>query len=83
MEAVTAVAEESERSHGDHYLLTTRQAAAWIGISEHRFRELSNSKYHPIPYIQLIAGGYRYYTVEILKEYLSSLIIREEPLYAK
>lgn len=77
-----ATGEEKELasiSEDEPLLLTTRQAAKYLGINEERVRELTAQKRHPLPAIWLPRAKYPRYTKEILKEYVCSLAVAGIP----
>lgn len=60
------------------YLLTTRQAAEYIGVGENMIRDLSRRKYNPLPHINIPGCQYPKYTRELLTDYFSSLAVDTE-----
>lgn len=60
------------------YLLTTRQAAAYVGVGENVIRDLSRRKYNPLPHINIPGCRYPKYTRELLTDYFSSLAVDTE-----
>lgn len=54
-------------------LLSTRQAARYLGIGEEKVRELTAQKRNPLPAIWLPRAKFPLYTKEILKEYVCSI----------
>ena len=60
------------------YLLTTRQAAAYVGVGENVIRNLSRRKYNPLPHINIPGCQYPKYTRELLTDYFSSLAVDAE-----
>lgn len=60
------------------YLLTTRQAAAYVGVGENVIRDLSRRKYNPLPHINIPGCQYPKYTRELLTDYFSSLTVDTE-----
>lgn len=58
-----------------HLLLTTRQAARYIGIGEDRVRELTEQAHNPLPVIYLPRARYPYYTKELIDKYFMSLAV--------
>lgn len=63
----------NERNEGEPLLLTTRQAAAYLGIGEEKVRELTAQKRNPLPVIWLPNFRYPLYTKETLNEYMHKL----------
>lgn len=60
------------------YLLTTRQAAAYVGVGENMIRDLTRRKYNPLPHINIPGCQYPKYTRELLTDYFSSLAVDTE-----
>lgn len=60
------------------YLLTTRQAAEYIGVGENMIRDLTRRKYNPLPHINIPGCQYPKYTRELLTDYFSSLAVDTE-----
>lgn len=60
-------------------LLSTRQAAKYLGVGEEKVRELTAQKRNPLPAIWLPRAKFPLYTKEILKEYVCSLAIAGTP----
>lgn len=60
------------------YLLTTRQAAAYVGVGENVIRNLSRRKYNPLPHINIPGCRFPKYTRELLTDYFSSLAVDAE-----
>lgn len=60
------------------YLLTTRQAAAYVGVGENVIRDLSRRKYNPLPHINVPGCRFPKYTRELLTDYFSSLAVDTE-----
>lgn len=56
-------------------LLTTRQAAKFLGIGEERVRELSALERNPLPAIWLAGSHYPLYTKELLRNYINGLAV--------
>lgn len=61
-----------------NYLLTTRQAAEYIGVGENMIRDLSRRKYNPLPYINVPGCKYPKYTKELITEYFNSFVVNTE-----
>ncbi len=71
-----AIEEEEEMtsvSDDEPLLLSTRQAAHYLGIGEEKVRELTAQKRNPLPAIWLPRAKFPLYTKEILKEYVCSI----------
>ena len=64
---------ESNTHEEEPLLLSTRQAAKYLGIGEERVRELSALKRNPLPAIWLAGSKYPLYTKELLREYVHGL----------
>lgn len=60
------------------YLLTTRQAAAYVGVGENVIRDLTRRKYNPLPHINVPGCRFPKYTRELLTDYFSSLAVDAE-----
>ncbi|ERL15472.1 DNA-binding protein [Atopobium sp. BV3Ac4] len=56
-------------------LITTRQAARYLGIGEEKIRELTEQKYNPLPCVRLPNAKYPYYTKETLYAYIQKLAL--------
>lgn len=54
-------------------LMTTREAAKYIGISEHRFREIASMKDSPIPSLYLPHLKFPKYSRESLDRYVDDI----------
>lgn len=60
------------------YLLTTRQAAEYIGVGENMIRDLSRRKYNPLPHLNVPGCKYPKYTKELLTKYFNSFVVNTE-----
>lgn len=60
------------------YLLTTRQAAAYMGVGENMIRDLSRRKYNPLPHLNVPGCKYPKYTKELLTKYFNSFVVNTE-----
>ena len=60
------------------YLLTTRQAAAYVGVGENVIRDLTRRKCNPLPHINVPGCRFPKYTRELLTDYFSSLAVDTE-----
>ncbi|WP_308805751.1 DNA-binding protein [Atopobium minutum] len=56
-------------------LITTRQAARYLGIGEEKVRELTEQRYNPLPCVRLPNAKYPYYTKETLYAYIQKLAL--------
>ncbi len=56
-------------------LITTREAARYLGIGEEKVRELAAQKRNPLPCIRLPNSKYPYYTKETLYAYMQKLAL--------
>lgn len=54
------------------YLLTTRQAAKFLGVGETLIRILMSRKHNPLPYLNIPNTPYPRFTREILIKYFNS-----------
>lgn len=54
------------------YLLTTRQAAKFLGVGETLIRILMSREHNPLPYLNIPNCAYPYFTKEILIKYFNS-----------
>lgn len=54
------------------YLLTTRQAAKFLGVGETLIRTLTARKHNPLPYLNIPNCAYPYFTKEMLIKYFNS-----------
>jgi hypothetical protein len=63
---------ERAESRADSYLMTTRQAAYFLGIAEHSLRDLMHRKINPLPYINLPTSSSPKFTKQLLIEYINS-----------
>ena len=70
--------EDENQATTSTYLLTTRQAAEYIGVGENMIRDLSRRKYNPLPYINVPGCKYPKYTKELLTKYFSSFVVEPE-----
>lgn len=61
-----------DKDRAEHYLLTTRQAAKFLGIGETLVRTLMTRKYNPLPYLNIPSCAYPYFTKEMLIKYFNS-----------
>lgn len=60
------------------YLLTTRQAAKFIGVGEDTLRGLMNRAHNPLPFINLPGCAYPRFTRRQLMNYIDSLSTEQE-----
>lgn len=65
--------EITSSSEEEPLLLSTRQAAKYLGVGEEKVRELTAQKRNPLPAIWLPRAKFPLYTKEILKEYVCSI----------
>lgn len=70
--------EDENQATTSTYLLTTRQAAEYIGVGENMIRDLSRRKYNPLPYINVPGCKYPKYTRELLTKYFNSFVVESE-----
>lgn len=70
------MSKEEQKESG--YLLTTRQAAKFMGVSETMIRDLTRRKYNPLPYVNVPGCKYPKYTKELLTKYFNSFIVDEQ-----
>lgn len=70
------MSKEEQKESG--YLLTTRQAAKFMGVSETMIRDLTRRKYNPLPYVNVPGCRYPKYTKELLTKYFNSFIVDEQ-----
>lgn len=68
--------EEEKKESG--YLLTTRQAAAYMGVGENVIRDLSRRAHDPLPYINIPGTAFPRYTRQILTDYFNSFVTTGE-----
>lgn len=61
-----------DKDKAEHYLLTTRQAAKFLGIGEVLVRTLMARKHNPLPYLNIPNCAYPYFTKEMLIKYFNS-----------
>lgn len=54
------------------YLLTTRQAAKFLGVGETLIRTLMSRKHNPLPYLNIPGAAFPRFTREILIKYFNS-----------
>ena len=59
-------------------LITTRQAAAYMGVGENMIRDLSRRKYNPLPHLNVPGCKYPKYTKELLTKYFNSFVVNTE-----
>lgn len=61
-----------------NYLLTTRQAAEYMGVGENMIRDLTRRKYNPLPHLNVPGCKYPKYTKELLTKYFNSFVVEPE-----
>lgn len=67
--------QKKEDEKQEHLLLSTREAAKYIGVGAERVRELTEQQHNPLPAIYLPRCPFPKYTKAIIDQYFMSIAV--------
>ncbi len=59
----------------EHLLLTTKQAAQYLGIAPEKVRELAAQEHNPLPQVWLPRAKFPYYTKDSIRKWIQSITV--------